>query len=111
MPRRAGERRHVVELQRRTAAATSTGFGGAWTTYARVWARVAPAQAGPTERPIASTTAAVITHLVETDYRAGVSTDHRVLMASGAALYVVGLPQNVEMRDRTLVIPCEERAL
>lgn len=108
--RRAGRRRHYVELQSRTATATSTGFGGDWETYARAYADVLPAPAGQTERPMASTTDATITHLVEIDYRSDIRIDHRVRMVSGTLLYVIGVPQNVEMRDKTLVVPCEERA-
>lgn len=108
--RAAGQRRHLVQLQRRTTTATATGFGGEWETYARPYAEVRPAVAGQSERTIANTTDATITHLVETDFRTDVRIDHRVLMAEGNALYVVGVPQNVEMRNKTMVIACEERA-
>lgn len=110
--RRAGQRRHWIELQSvPTRTATSTGFAGTWTTYARGWASVEPAPAGQTERSIANTTDATITHLVETDYVEDVRISHRVRMVdTGALLYIVGVPQNVEMRNRALIIPCEERA-
>lgn len=109
--RRAGERRHWVELQSVPARTqTSTGFAGSWTTYASGWAAVMPAPAGQTERAVASTTDGTITHLVELDYVEGVRISHRVRMDNGTLLYVVGVPQNVDMRERALVIPCEERA-
>lgn len=109
--RRAGQRRHWIELQKvPTRTPTSTGFSGDWTTYARGWAAVEPAPAGQTERQIANTTDGAITHLVETDYLDNVRISHRVRMEDGTLLYVVGVPQNVEMRGRALVIPCEQRA-
>lgn len=108
--RRAGQYRHFVAFQSRPPVATSTGFGGDWATYGQAYAAVRPATAGQSERPVASTTDATITHLVETDYRTDVRIDHRIRMASGTLLYVVGQPQNVDMIGKTLVIPCEERA-
>ncbi|MGE0363367.1 MAG: hypothetical protein AB7R67_21825 [Vicinamibacterales bacterium] len=109
--RRAGQRRHWVAFQRQTTAATATGFGGDWPTYAEGYADVQPAPAGQGERPIAFSTDAAITHLVETDYVAGVRVKDRVhLVDEGTVLYVVGVPQNVEMRGKTMVVPCEERA-
>lgn len=109
--RRAGQRRHWVEFQRQSTAATSTGFGGAWPKYAEAYADVQPAPAGQSERQIAFSTDATITHLVETDYIAGVKPKDRIqLVDQGTVLYVVGVPQNVEMRSKTIVIPCEERA-
>ncbi len=108
--RRAGQRRHFVELQAQGTAATSTGFGGDWPTYGKVYAEVLPAPAGQSERSVANTTDAAITHLVECDYRDDVRINHRIRLEAGNLLYVVGVPQNVEMRGKTLVVPCEERA-
>lgn len=107
--RRAGQRRHFVALEAQETVATATGFTPAWVPYGRVFAEILPASAGQGERPIASTTDAVITHLVETDYRVDVRVSHRVRTSQGQLLYVVGMPENVEMRNKTMVIPCEER--
>lgn len=107
--RRAGDRRHYVALQSiPSQTASSTGFSGTWTTYASVWAAVRPAPASVSERTVASTTQAPITHLVEMDYRDDVRQTHRVLLGS-RALYVVG-QQNVDERNAALVLACEERA-
>lgn len=107
--RRAGERRHRVALQSVAETATSTGFTETWTTYATVWAAVLPAAAGPSERPMAQTTQTPITHIVEIDYRADIEQNHRVLFRSTRPLYIVG-QQNIEERNKTLVLSCEERA-
>lgn len=110
--RRAGERRHFVELQALPAAtptATSTGFSETWTTYASVWASVRPAPANVSERPVASTTQTPITHLVEIDYRSDIRQNHRVLLKDSRALYIVG-QENIDERDKILVLSCEERA-
>lgn len=107
--RRAGDRRHKVALQSiPTTTPTSTGFTGTWTTYASVWAAVRPAGPGLNERIAATTTQAPITHEVEIDYRDDVEQTHRVLLNSTRALYLAG-QQNVEERNKTLVLWCEER--
>jgi SPP1 family predicted phage head-tail adaptor len=107
--RRAGARRHWIALQSGVNTKTSTGFTTAWTTYASTWASVEPITAAPTERPVANTTQTPATHLVTIDYDDRVRVVHRVLL-NARPLYIVGPLQNIEERNRTLVIPCEERA-
>jgi SPP1 family predicted phage head-tail adaptor len=110
LARRAGTRRHFVALQSiPTTTPSSTGFSGTWTTYASVWASVSPAKAGQQERIAAMTTETPITHLVEMDYRDDLRSTHRVLLNGTRALYVVG-QQNVDERNKTLLLSCEERA-
>ncbi len=107
--RRAGERRHYVELQAAPAPSqATTGYVADYTTYAGVWARVTPAPAAPNERPVAETTQAPVSHLVELDYRPEVRITDRVRLDDARTLYVVGL-QNVDERNKTLVLACEER--
>ena len=105
----AGTRRHKVALQSVSQQATSTGFAETWTTYASVWASVQPASAGPSERPMAQTTQAPITHLVEIDYRDDLTQSDRVLFGGTRPLYIVG-QQNIDERNITLRLSCEERA-
>lgn len=107
--RRAGQRRHFVALQSKVDTATTTGFTSEWTTYVEAWAAVEPVSGGATERPVAHTTQTPATHLVELDYDARATTQHRVLF-DGRALYIVNPPQNVEERSRAMVLACEERA-
>lgn len=106
--RRAGNRRHQVALQHKTVATSTTGFTEPYATYATVYAEVLPAGAAPVERSIAATRQTPITHLVELDYRSDLVATDRVLLGS-RALYVQGV-QNVEERNKTHVLSCEERA-
>ena len=108
--RRAGHRRHLVELQSITArAASGDGYLDTWTTYATVWAAVEPAAASAVERVSNATHQMPITHLVTLDYRDDVRAQHRVWFRSARALFVRGM-QNEDERDVTLVLLCEERA-
>lgn len=108
--RRAGQRRHSVELQAITGrTAAGDGYVDAWETYATVWASVEPATASAVERLTAQTQQVPITHIVELDYRDDVLAKHRVLFRETRALYIRGI-QNVEERDKTVVLSCEERA-
>ena len=58
---------------------------------------------------MASTTQAPATHLVTLDYDARIKATHSVLFGT-RRLHIVGPPQNVDERNVTLVLPCEERA-
>lgn len=107
--RRAGQRRHYLELQSAPAPSqATTGYVPTYTTYAWVWARVTPAPAAPNERPVAETTQAPVSHLVEIDYRPEVRITDRVRLADTRTLYVVGM-ENVDELNKTLVLACEER--
>lgn len=108
--RRAGQRRHLIALQEKVSVETTGGFREDWTTYAEAWASIEPVTASPSERPVAETSQAPMTHLVETDYDDRVTVAHRVLFNSTRALYIVAEPQNIEERNKTLVLVCEERA-
>lgn len=107
--RRAGQRRHSVALQSPTRTPTSTGVTETWATYATVWASVAPVAASQVQRSVSNTIQTPISHLVEIDYRSDVSTTHRVLLGGTRALHIQGW-QNVDERNKTLTLACEERA-
>ncbi|MGE0460902.1 MAG: phage head closure protein [Vicinamibacterales bacterium] len=107
--RRAGSRRHWIALQSGVDTKGPTGFTTAWTSYLETWASVEPITTSPTERPVANTAQVPATHRVELDYDDRVRATHRVLFNS-RALHIVGPPQNVEERNKTLVLVCEERA-
>lgn len=107
-PRRAGERRQVVALQAVTArTASEDGYTETWTTYARVRAAVLPQAASSSDRLVAHTTETPITHTVELDYREDLAVAHRLLLGT-RPLYIRGW-QNVDERNRTLILSCEER--
>lgn len=108
-PRRAGERRHLVELQSITGrTASGDGYLDTWTTYATVWASVVPATAAAVERLVGDTQQVPITHLVDLDYRDDLSAKHRVLFGT-RKLYIRGI-QNQDERNWTYSLSCEERA-
>lgn len=109
MPRRAGSRRHSVALQSSTRTLLPNGYRDDWTTYATVWASVQPVTASQVERQVSNTLQVPISHLVEVDYRSDVRTTHRVLLNGTRALFIQGW-QNVDERNKTLVLACEERA-
>jgi head-tail adaptor len=106
--RRAGARRHQVALQAITnRAALGEGYVDTWTTYATVYAAIMPATASQVERSTSQTLQTPISHLVETDYRADVTTAHRLQFGT-RYLYIRGL-QNIDERNWTLMLACEER--
>lgn len=107
-PRRAGQRPHFVEIQDKVDTQTPTGFTSAWVTVAEAWAAIEPAAATSAERLVASTTQAPATHLVTLDYDARIKAKQSVLFGT-RRLHIVGPPQNVDERDVTLVLSCEER--
>jgi len=107
--RRAGQRRQLIALQEKRDVETTSGFTSDWTTYDEVWASVEPVTASPAERATANTTQVPMTHLVEIDFDDRVKAEHRVLF-NARPLYLVGPPQNLEERNKTLVLVCEERA-
>jgi SPP1 family predicted phage head-tail adaptor len=108
--RRAGQRRHWVELQSITGrTASGDGYLDTWTTYARSWASVEPATASAVERLTANTQQVPVTHVVTLDYRSDLLAKHRVRVGGTRALYIRGI-QNDEERNRTFTLSCEERA-
>lgn len=107
--RRAGLRRHQVTLQRVSGrVAAGDGHQDTWSDYATVWASVVPVTASAVERQVASTLQVPVTHAVEIDYRDDVRAAHRVKFGASRYLYVRGL-QNVDERNVTLSLACEER--
>ena len=110
LQRRAGDRRHRVELQSMTArAASGDGYTETWATYAHAWASVEPATASAVERLTGQTQQVPITHLVTLDYRSTLLAKHRVRLSGTRLLYIRGI-QNDEERNVTHVLSCEERA-
>lgn len=106
--RRAGDRRQVVSLQSVTArTASDDGYTETWTTYATVRAAVIPQAASSSDRLVANTIDTPITHTVEMDYRSDLAVAHRLLLGT-RPLYIRGW-QNVDERNRTLILSCEER--
>jgi SPP1 family predicted phage head-tail adaptor len=107
--RRSGDRRHSVALQESTRTASGEGYADTWATYATVWASVRPSAPSTADRQVGQTQQTPITHIVELDYRSDISAAHRVLFGT-RPLYIRGL-QNVEERNKTTVLACEERAV
>jgi head-tail adaptor len=109
MRRRGGTRRHLVSLQAITGrVASGDGYLNTWTSYGTAYASVQPATASAVERLTAGTLETPITHIVEMDYRAAIRPQHRVWLQESRALYIRGM-QNVDERDMTTVLLCEER--
>lgn len=107
--RRAGERRHAVELQRITGrTASGDGYVDAWATYDTVWASVLPQAASSVERRAGETQQLPVTHIVEIDYHPSLRLKDRVLFGT-RPLYIRGW-QNEDERNVTQVLSCEERA-
>ena len=81
--RRAGQRRHWVELQSITGrTASGDGYIDTWTTYARSWASVEPATASAVERLTANTQQVPVTHVKYYD------TDNVLQTLSSANYYL-----------------------
>jgi SPP1 family predicted phage head-tail adaptor len=107
LSRRAGQRRHLVSLQRTTRTTTATGFTDDWDTYATVWASVQPVAAAQVERLVSNTLTVPVSHLVTIDYLSDVTAKDRVLFGT-RALFIQGW-QNEDERGKTLYLACEER--
>lgn len=106
--RRAGTRRHLIELQRPERVVLTTGFRDDWVTYALVWASVTPVAPTPVDLRLTTSLQVPVSHLVEIDARADVHATHRVRLDEMRLLFVQGW-QNVDERDKTMVLACEER--
>jgi head-tail adaptor len=107
--RRAGERRHYVELQSITGrTASGDGYVNVWTTYDWVWASVEAAPAGAVDRPSGGTQETPVTHRVELDFRTDLAPEHRVRKDGAQLLFIRGM-ENEQGRDKTYVLSCEER--
>lgn len=103
--------RHQVIVENPTRVAD--GDGGYTDTWAAaspspVWARIEPATARAIERQAGATIEGPIDSLVTIRYHAGVSMKTR-LTFEGRLLFVRGI-QNVQERDRWLVLACQEVA-
>ena len=106
-----GLMRHRVAIANPTR--TPDGDGGYTDTWVAadpspVWARIEPATASNTERLIGNTIEAPISHIVTLRWHAGVTARSR-LTYEGREFNVRGT-QNVQERDRWLVLACEEQA-
>lgn len=102
--------RHRVTLQTPTST-EETGGGGyteTWANTASLWANVQPASASATEGVLGAVERAPITHTVSLRYRTDVTMRCRLKFGT-RNLYVTGF-QNVDERNRELVLSCEERA-
>lgn len=107
-PRRAGTRRHLIELQRPERVTLTTGFRDDWTTYARVWAAVTPVAPNPVERRLTTSLQVPVSHLVEIDAHVDVHATHRVLLGGTRQLFIQGW-SNHDEQGKTTVLACEER--
>jgi SPP1 family predicted phage head-tail adaptor len=110
--RKAGERRHRVTLQAPSVVEEAAGAGGFTETWAdlspaNVWARVIPSQ-GTNESVAGNVERAAVTHRVELDYHAELTTKCRVVLGD-RYLYVRGIA-NWDERNKTQILTCEERA-
>lgn len=105
-----GQMRHRVAIANPTR--TADGDGGYTDTWVAadpspVWARIDVATASNIERLVGNTIEAPISHIVTMRWHDGVTTRSR-LTYDGRAFNVRGL-QNIQERDRWLVLACEER--
>jgi head-tail adaptor len=108
---RAGRLRHLVDL-RDPGTRTKDGKGGYTDPYdeklspSTWYCSIDPATPSVLERTVAATIEAKVTHVVTGRYHAGISTKTR-LTHRGRFLFVRAV-QNVEERNRELVLLCEE---
>jgi SPP1 family predicted phage head-tail adaptor len=78
---RAGRLRHRVSIQ--SVGTSYDGYGDlsdSWTTDATVWASVSPTSGD--EKDIASENTGIDTHTVKIRYRAGITSQNRILFGS-----------------------------
>ena len=102
---KAATLRHRVSLQ--SAADTADGGGGAstvWSDVATLWASVEPLKGA--EHLTAQQLESRLTHRVRLRHRIGVTTAMRVKF--GARIFNIRAVINPAMRDRLLVLLCEE---
>jgi len=107
---RAGALRHQVTLEQ-PGAAVPDGEGGyteTWTalTPSPVWAAIQPASARDLERVFAGASQATASHLVTLRYHAGVTTATRLTF--GTRVFAITGVQNLDERNKELVLACEE---
>ena len=105
-----GQMRHRVAIANPTREADGDGgYTDAWVAASPspVWARIDVATASNIERLVGNTIEAPISHIVTMRWHAGVSTRSR-LTYDGRYFNVRGL-QNIQERDKWLVLACEER--
>lgn len=105
-----GQMRHRVAIANPTREADGDGgYTDTWVAASPspVWARIDVATASNIERLVGNTIEAPISHIVTMRWHAGVSTRSR-LTHDGRYFNVRGL-QNIQERDKWLVLACEER--
>lgn len=103
--RRAGQRRHLVELQRATPVRDDFGgFAESWLKYAEVYASVVPAGAKELQR--VGQVEGSASHVVEIDHRGDVKVSDRIIL-NARVLNISGVINDNE-RDKTLVLTCQE---
>ena len=105
-----GQMRHRVAIANPTREADGDGgYTDTWVAASPspVWARIDVATASNIERLVGNTIEAPISHIVTMRWHAGVSTRSR-LTYDGRYFNVRGL-QNIQERDKWLVLACEER--
>jgi len=104
----AGKLRHPVTIQ--TPTRTKDDLGGyteTWATLTETWAWVSPVSGAYAERLVGAKVAAATTHLITIRYVAGVTTSCRIVF--GTRTFDVRGISNLDERDKTLMLACEER--
>src|ERR1035437_10508099 len=82
----AGKLRHQIELQSATNSQSASGeVTQAWTTYATVWAELAPLAGREWYR--GKSFGETVSHKIVIRYRADVNTKHRALFGSRVYLF------------------------
>lgn len=105
-----GNYRHLVSLAN-PGALVPDGDGG-WTEgYAplappTMWAHIDPATAADMETNTAGTVISMSTHIIRMAFHPGVTTKTRITW--GEHVYEVTGTRNPELRERELVLVCEE---
>ena len=105
-----GHLRHRVAIANPTRTADGDGgYTDAWVAAepSPVWARIDTATASNIERLVGNTVSAPISHIVTMRWHEGVTTRSR-LTYDGRYFNVRGV-QNIQERDRWLVLACEEQ--
>lgn len=105
----AGALRFGVEVQAPTQTADADGgFAVTWTTLpeGEVWANIQPFSGGFIDRRFGEKIAGITSHLVTIRYLSGVTTACRVKF--GSRVFNVRGVGNVDERNRTLLLACEE---
>lgn len=107
---RAGQLRHQVNLQQKTAGSPQrTGSGApdkAWTTVATPWAAIEPLRGKEFLESQAVNSA--VTVRIRIRYRSGVDAAMRIL--HGSTVYSIEAVINVDRRNRELHLMCSQGA-